>query len=199
LQTSHLGIIQIDAPLPSLDLPPEEIVVQADELVRTQAAWVERQDREDQVHGVCKYLKGMIRRIKRKSVEPSAPALEANNVQSMQELIGQDEWQHKALLLPWRLVDETAGKPIGVVIVDRAMSPKPGEHSMKVVCRRCGRWGKVDNDPSQVFTAYASRQGHMLLDLRRRARADGTANPGRQRPESINSPHLALSPRDKRA
>jgi hypothetical protein len=84
LQTSHLGIIQIDAPLPPLDVPAEEIVAQADELVRDQAAWAERQDREDQVHGVYKYPKGLIRRIKRKSVEPLALALEANNVQSMQ-------------------------------------------------------------------------------------------------------------------
>jgi hypothetical protein len=77
-------LIQIDASLPPLDLLPEEIVAQADEQVRHQAACAEQQDREDQFHGGYKYLQGLMQPIERESVEPLALALEGDNVQDRQ-------------------------------------------------------------------------------------------------------------------
>jgi SRSO17 transposase len=167
MQTSHLGIIEINEAPPPLDLTPREIAALADEVVHDHAAFAELYYRKEQAHWGYKYLQGLMLPIERKSIEPMALALDGGDVQAMQQFIGQGQWQDEALLQQhWRLVDETLGEADGVIIVDSSEFPKQGEHSVGVARQWCGRLGKVDNCQSGVFTAYASRQGYTLVDRR---------------------------------
>jgi SRSO17 transposase len=81
----------------------------------------------------------------RKSTAPMALALDGGDVQARQQFSGPGQWQAEARLpQPWRLVDETVGEADGVVLVDSAECPKPGEPSVGGARQWCGRLGKVD-------------------------------------------------------
>ena len=163
----HLGIIEINAAPPPLDLSPEEIAALAAELGDCHAAFADLYYRKEQAYWGYKYLQGLMRPIERKSIEPMALALDGGDVQAMQQCIGQGQWQDDMLLRRhWRLVDETLGEADGVYIVDGSDVPKQGEYSVGVARQWCGYWGTVDNCQAGVFAAYASRNGYTLLDRR---------------------------------
>lgn len=167
MQVSELGIREINAVPPPLDLTPQEIEALADGLVQYHAEFAELYYRVEQAHWGEKYLQGLLLPVERKSIEPLALALEGGNVQAMQQFIGQGQWQDEPLLHKhWHLVDDTLGEADGVCIVDSSDFPKQGAHSVGVARQWCGRLGKVDNCQAGVFTAYASRKGYTLLDRR---------------------------------
>jgi len=167
MTVSDLGIIEINAAPPPLDLRPEEVAALADELVHDHAACADLYYRKEQAHWGYKYLQGLLLPIERKSIEPMALALDGGDVQAMQQFIGQGQWQDEAMLRQhWALVDETLGEADGVCIVDGSEFPKQGEHSVGVARQWCGRLGKVENCQAGVCTAYASRKGYTLLDRR---------------------------------
>jgi SRSO17 transposase len=167
MQVSELGIREINAVPPPLDLTPQEIEALADDLVQYHAEFAELYYRVEQAYWGEKYLQGLLLPVERKSIEPLALALEGGNVQAMQQFIGQGQWQDEPLLhTHWHLVDDTLGEADGVCIVDSSDFPKQGEHSVGVARQWCGRLGKVDNCQAGVFTAYASRKGYTLLDRR---------------------------------
>jgi SRSO17 transposase len=167
MQTSHLGIIEINEAPPLLALTPQEIAALAEALGHDHAAFAELYYRKEQAHWGYTYLQGLMLPIERKSIEPMALAVDGGAVQAMQQFIGQGQWQDEALLPQhWRVVNETLGEADGVVIVESAEFPKQGEHAVGVARQWCGRLGKVDNCQSGVFTAYASRTGYTLLDRR---------------------------------
>ena len=167
MDVSTLGIIEVDAAPPPLELSPKEIAALADALVEYHAAFADLYYRKEQAHWGLKYLQGLMLPIERKSIEPMALALEGGDVQALQQFIGQGQWQDAALLQQhWRLVDETLGEADGVYIVDGSDFCKQGEHSVGVARQWCGHVGKIDNCQAGVFAAYASRKGYTLLDRR---------------------------------
>ena len=160
MHVSHLGMIEINAMPPPLNLTPQEIAALADELVDDHAAFAELYYRQEPAHWSYQYVPGLMRPIERTSIEPMALALENGNVQARQQLIGPGQWDDAAWLQQhWRLVDETLGEADGVCIVDGSDFPKPGEPSVGVARQWCGRLGKVDNCQAGVCAAYASRPG----------------------------------------
>ena len=167
MESSELGIIEVDEAPPPLELSPQEIAALADALVEYHAAFADLYYRKEQAHWGLKYLQGLMLPIERKSIEPMAMALEGGDVQAMQQFIGQGQWQDAALLQQhWRLVDATLGEADGVYMVDGSDFCKQGEHSVGVARQWCGHVGKVDNCQAGVFAAYASRKGYTLLDRR---------------------------------
>ena len=85
----------------------------------------------------------------------------------MQQFIGKGTWDDAALLEKHAaLVAGSLGEADGVLIVDGTDFPKKGKYSAGVARQYCGATGKLDNCQAAVFVAYASRQGHTLLDRR---------------------------------
>ena len=97
MQVDHLGIIEINEAPPPLDLSSEEIAALAEELGDYHAAFASVLPKEQAYWGY-KYLQGLMLPIERKSIEPMALALYGGDVQAMQQLIGQGQWQDDMLL-----------------------------------------------------------------------------------------------------
>ena len=92
---------------------------------------------------------------------------DTSQVRMTQHFLGQSPWPYlplRAELVRW--VDEAFGEPEGVLIVDESGVAKCGDKSVGVARQYCGATGKIDNCQVGVFLAYASGQGHTLLDAR---------------------------------
>lgn len=163
----NLEFAEVETTPPPLALTPDEIAELAKELVDYHAEFADLYYRVEQSHWGHKYLQGLMLPIDRKAIQPMALSLEGGNIQAMQQFIGQGKWQDELLLRKHRqLVAETLGEEDGVFIVDGSGFPKKGTHSVGVARQWCGVLGKVDNCQVGVFTGYASRKGHTLLDRR---------------------------------
>jgi SRSO17 transposase len=90
---------------------------------------------------------------------------DTSQVRMTQFFLGQSPWKDEPLraeLAVW--VDQVLGDANGVLIVDESSFPKCGTDSVGVSRQYCGATGKIDNCQTGVFLAYASTQGHTLLD-----------------------------------
>src|SRR6516164_10485862 len=90
-----------------------------------------------------------------------------SQVRMTQVFLGQSAWRDEPLrqeLVSW--VDQELGSEQGTLIVDESGIPKCGDKSVGVARQYCGATGKIDNCQVGVFLAYASGQGHTLLDAR---------------------------------
>jgi hypothetical protein len=164
----NLGIIAINEAPPPLALRPEEIAALADELVDDHTACADLDYRKEQAHWGEKSLPGLLRPIERTSIEPLALAVDGGDVQALQQVLGQGQWQDALVRRPpWRLGDETLGEADGVYIVEGADVPKHGEHSVGGVRQWGGHVGKVDHCHAGGGAADARRNGETLLDRRR--------------------------------
>ena len=142
----NLGIIEINEAPPPLALRPEEIAALADELVEYHTACADLDSRKEQAHWGEKSLPGLLRPIERTSIEPLALAVDGGDVQALQQVLGQGQWQDALVRRPpWRLGDETLGEADGVYIVEGADVPKHGEHSVGGARQWGGHVGKVDH------------------------------------------------------
>jgi SRSO17 transposase len=112
------------------------------------------------------YLRGLLSRADRKSVEPIALE-EGTKVRTLQHFVGQARWRDERVIQEHqRHVKETLGSPDGVLIFDGSGFPKQGKHSVGVARQWCGNLGKEDNCQVGIFMSYASEKGHTLLDRR---------------------------------
>jgi SRSO17 transposase len=83
----------------------------------------------------------------------------------MQRLLSSAVWDADAVRDERRAyLVEYLGEADAVLVVDETGFPKPGQHSAGVKRQYSGTLGKIGNCPVGVFVAYASRQGHVLLD-----------------------------------
>jgi SRSO17 transposase len=150
-----------------LDLSAQDVVDLAEELQAYHAEFADLFWRREQQQWALKYLKGLVQPEGGKSVERLALRVPGGNVRNMQQFIGEGAWDDAALLEKHAaLVGESLGEADGVLIVDGTDFPKKGKYSAGVARQYCGATGKVDNCQAAVFVAYASRQGHTLLDRR---------------------------------
>jgi SRSO17 transposase len=152
---------------PPLELSESEVVALAEELVAYHGEFADLFFRREQQHWGLVYTEGLLHPDFRKSVEPLALSVEGGKVRAMQRFIGEGAWEDEPILRKHReLVAESVGAPDGILIVDGTDFPKKGKHSVGVARQYCGATGKVDNCQASVFLAYASSQGHTLLDRR---------------------------------
>src|SRR5580658_8823792 len=90
-----------------------------------------------------------------------------SQVRMTQVFLGQSAWADEPVrgeLACW--VDHDIGSEEGIFIVDESGIPKCGDKSVGVARQYCGATGKIDNCQMGVYLAYASDQGHTLLDER---------------------------------
>jgi SRSO17 transposase len=114
------------------------------------------------------YLQGLLSSLERKSMEPIALSLLGESrVKALQKFVNTGVWDAEVLGNRHRQeAAKTVSKPGGVYSVDGSDFPKKGTESVGVARQYCGRLGKVDNCQAGVFVAYASEEGHALLDRR---------------------------------
>ena len=90
-----------------------------------------------------------------------------SQVRMTQVFLGQSAWADEPQrheLACW--VNQELGNDEGTLIVDESGLPKCGDQSVGVARQYCGATGKIDNCQMGVYLAYASAQGHTLLDER---------------------------------
>lgn len=152
---------------PPLALSEKDVVELADDLVAYHEHFAGLFFRKEQHHWALKYLEGLLLPSEGKCIEKVALSVEDGKVRPMQRFIGEGAWDDEAILAKHRqLVAESLGQDAGVLIVDGTEFPKKGKHSVGVARQWCGIRGKIDNCQAAVFVAYASEQGHTLLDRR---------------------------------
>lgn len=125
---------------------------------------------------------------------------DSSQVRMTQVFLGQSAWADEPLrreLADW--VNQELGTEAGTLIVDESAVPKCGDQSVGVARQYCGATGKIDNCQVGVYLAYASAQGHTLLDERLYLTEEWAAHTQRRNqagvPEAIvfrTKPELAL-------
>ena len=155
---------------PSRRLTAGDIASIGDELIAFQRQYHSVFQRREQRHCSLFYLCGQLSGLERKTIEPMVMALDGpdlNAIRALQQFIGQSSWSAAdAIQQHQRIVAETLGDPLGVVIVDGSGFPKQGPYSAGVAYQYCGHLGKVANCQEGVFAVYATRHGYTFLDAR---------------------------------
>lgn len=112
------------------------------------------------------YVQGLLSDLPGKDAE-SIAYLHGRERQGLQKFIGQADWDHRPPLAELtRQVGERLGAADAVLVIDPSGFPKKGAESVGVQRQWCGRLGKVDNCQVGIYLAYASREGHALVDFR---------------------------------
>jgi SRSO17 transposase len=109
-------------------------------------------------------IEGKLSGLERKTSEPIARRV-GQERKPIQIFVGQGAWDDEAVDRELRRhVAEEIGDPGGILLIDGSAFAKKGEHSCGVARQWCGRLGKIENCQVGVFLAYATAQGHALVD-----------------------------------
>lgn len=158
------------ATAPAMELTPQAIENLIEELRAYHAIYSPLFQRREQREGAEKYLRGLLREMPRKSIEPMVLALDGANakaVRTLQLFISEGAWDDDAILQRhWQEVNQVLGEADGVLTLDGSDFLKQGQESVGVKRQYCGEVGKRANCQAGVFVGYASRQGYALLDRR---------------------------------
>jgi SRSO17 transposase len=111
------------------------------------------------------YLEGLLGGAQRKNGWQLAEQIGDARPWRTQRVLSHVQWDQDAARDICRdYVIEHIGHPDGVMIVDETGFLKKGTHSAGVAAQYCGTAGRVENCQIGVFLAYASGQGHALID-----------------------------------
>jgi SRSO17 transposase len=121
--------------------------------------------RSDALRRSMTYLAGLLSPAERKNSWQLAEISGDPNPYGFQHLLGRADWDADVLRDKLRtyLTDYLA-EPDAVGVIDETGFLKKGIHSAGVARQYSGTAGRVENCQIGVFLAYASRQGHTLLD-----------------------------------
>jgi SRSO17 transposase len=109
-------------------------------------------------------IQGRLSGLERKTSEPIA--YQAGRPRKpVQHFVGAGAWDDEAVMAELRRhVADELGDAQAVLIVDGSGFAKKGTASCGVTRQWCGRLGKVENCQVGVFLAYATNDGHTLVD-----------------------------------
>jgi SRSO17 transposase len=111
------------------------------------------------------YLAGLLSPAERKNSWQLAEISGDPNPYGFQHLLGRADWDPDGLRDRLRTyVADSLADPNAVGILDETGFLKKGTHSAGVARQYSGTAGRIENCQIGVFLAYASRQGHTLLD-----------------------------------
>ncbi len=155
---------------PSRQLQASIIATIGDDLTAFHRQYQSVFRRREQRHCSMFYLCGQLSGLERKTIEPMVLRLDGpdlNAIRALQQFLGQSPWSAaNAVKRHQRLVAESLGDPLGVVIVDGSGFPKQGSNSAAVAYQYCGHLGKLANCQEGAFAVYATRHGFTFLDGR---------------------------------
>jgi SRSO17 transposase len=128
---------------------------------------------EDRHAPLKNYCKGLLLPGERKSIEPMAARLDAENVQPMRQslhhLVAKAPWSDEVLLEQVRSrvlpVMQKQG-PVVAWIVDDTGFPKKGKHSVGVTRQYCGQLGKQENCRVAVSLSVATWSSSLPITYR---------------------------------
>src|SRR4051795_9413846 len=126
------------------------------------------------------YLEGLLGPAERKNGWQLAEAIGDRRPWRTQRVLSHVLWdQDKARDLCRGYVVEHLGAPDGVLIIDETGFLKKGTQSAGVARQYSGTAGKIENCQIGVFLAYASAQGHTLIDRELYLPKEWTGDPNR--------------------
>lgn len=121
--------------------------------------------RSDALNRAMSYLAGLLSSAERKNSWQLAESCGDPNPYGFQHLLGRADWNPDALrdrLLSY--VTDYLAHPNAVGVIDETGFLKKGRHSAGVARQYSGTAGRIENCQIGVFLAYATEQGHTLLD-----------------------------------
>ena len=121
------------------------------------------------------YLRGLIQKGERKSIEPMVDRVplpaELRDLedppQALQQCVNQSPWDEQKILHRYRgVMAQSFASPQGIFVIDDTGSPKQGQHSVGVHRQYCGQLGKKAHCQVAVTVHYVSPHGHFPATLR---------------------------------
>jgi SRSO17 transposase len=121
--------------------------------------------RSDALTRAMSYLSALLSPAERKNSWQLAEISGAPNPYGFQHLLGRADWDPDTLRDRLRTyVTDYLADPDAVGVIDETGFLKKGIHSAGVARQYSGTAGRIENCQIGVFVAYATRQGHTLLD-----------------------------------
>lgn len=140
---------------PVLDLKQEDLAAVLGELESYHQLDSPLFQQREQRETAALYLRGLLSRLERKSVEPMVlqlVAVDRNAVRSLQCFISLGAWEDEGILKQqWSEVARDLGEDDGVLMTDGSDVPKQGDESVGVKRQYCGQLGKRANCQAGVF------------------------------------------------
>ena len=137
---------------PRLALKPEALAAVLGALASSHRIYSPLFQRREQREHAAWYLRGLLSRLERTSVEPMVLPLvgaDRNAVRSLQCFSRLGAWQDAGMLQqPWREVAQDRGEDAGVLLPDGSDLPKPGKESVGVKRPYGGHVGQRANWPA---------------------------------------------------
>ena len=114
---------------------------------------------------VWAYIRGLLSPVERKNGWQLAEVNGDATPYGVQHLLGRARWDDEAVRDDLRAyLVEHLGEPQAVLVIDETGFLKKGQQSVGVARQYSGTAGRIENCQIGVFLAYASSQGHALLD-----------------------------------
>ena len=120
---------------------------------------------EQRIHSEC-FVKGLLSKLERKSIEPIALEYEGQSaVRGMQNFFKDGIWDDSAALRIYQeRLSAAISEPTGMINADGSDFPKKGKKSVGVKRQYCGVLGKTENCQAGVFIGYSSAKGYGLIN-----------------------------------
>ena len=159
-----------------MELPQAQDTASTDlglETVREWALWLTEVERwlmphfgrREARHRAWAYIRGLLSPVERKNGGQLAEVNGDATPYGIQHLLGRARWDAEAVRDDLRAyLVEHMGDPQAVLVLDETGFLKKGHQSAGVARQYSGTAGRIENCQIGVFLAYASRQGHALLD-----------------------------------
>ena len=122
--------------------------------------------RSEQIFHANVYVKGLMSKLERKSVEPIALEFIDNprGPRNMQNFMKGSKWDdEEAASIYQEGLSERLSEDEGMMTVDESGFPKKGDNSVGVAPQYCGSVGKVANSQVGVFVGYSGSKGYGLI------------------------------------
>ena len=143
----------------------EDTVAWAAELDRLGARVAPRFLRVEPRRRALAYLRGLLAPVERKNGWQLAEAAGDATPDGMQDFLSRMRWDADEVRDDLRAyVVEHLGDPGAILVLDETGFVKKGAHSVGVQRQYSGTAGRIENCQVGVFLAYASPQGHALID-----------------------------------
>ncbi len=147
------------------DVSEQDVRRWGDELERVCEEIAPRFGRPEIRQRAPRYVQGLIAQVDRKNGWQLADYLGDETPKNLQHFIARSQWSADAVRDDLaRYLVEHLGHEEGVLVIDETGFLKKGTKSAGVARMYSGTAGRIENCPIGVFLAYATPQGHTLMD-----------------------------------